>query len=89
MDFTEKELLEIFSNGLEAIAERRQLNYNVYKEIQKLLSKNKITIKLKIKLIVWCTKCDVNMIEEGIAMDSPNDGTFYACPTCNYRIVVF
>jgi len=89
MKYTEKELLEIFSDGLEVIAERKQLTYKVYKEIKKLLSENKITIQLKTKSIIWCTKCDVDMIEKGIAMDCPVDGTFYACPICSYRIVVF
>ena len=41
------------------------------------------------KLRIWCTKCDVDMVDKGIALDCPNDGTFYVCPTCNYRIVVF
>ena len=38
---------------------------------------------------LWCTKCDVNMIKKGIALDCPEDGIFYQCPSCNYRIVVF
>ena len=85
----EKELLEIFSSGLEVLSERRQIDFNVYKKIQKLLSENKITIKLKNKLRIWCTKCDVNLVNKGTALDCPVDGIFYACPICNYRIVVF
>ena len=38
---------------------------------------------------IWCTKCDVDMIEKGIALDCPIDGIFYICPSCNYRIVYF
>lgn len=41
------------------------------------------------KLRIWCTKCDVNLIKKGIALDCPRDGVFYICPSCNYRIVVF
>jgi len=38
---------------------------------------------------IWCTKCDVDMIEKGIALDYPIDGTCYVCPCCNHRIVIF
>ena len=38
---------------------------------------------------LWCTKCDVNLIKKGIALDCPADGVFYECPSCNYRIVSF
>ena len=85
----EKELLEIFNNGLEVLSERRQIKFDVYKKIQKLLSENKIKIQLKTKSRIWCTKCDVDMIEKGSAMDCPDNGIFYVCPDCNYRIVVF
>lgn len=43
----------------------------------------------KEKLRLWCTKCDVDMVDKGFALDCPEDGTFYICPTCNRRIVVF
>lgn len=38
---------------------------------------------------LWCTKCDVDMIKKGIALDCPEDGVFYECPSCKYRIVIF
>lgn len=38
---------------------------------------------------IWCTNCDCNMKDKGIAMDYPIDGVFFVCPKCNYRIVVF
>ena len=38
---------------------------------------------------IWCTKCDIELNKNGIALDCPDDGTFYECPTCNYRIVIF
>jgi hypothetical protein len=38
---------------------------------------------------LWCTKCDVDLIKKGIALDCPEDGIFYECPSCNYRIVSF
>ncbi len=41
------------------------------------------------KLRVWCTKCDKPMKNNGIALDCPEDGVFYKCPSCNYRIVIF
>ena len=41
------------------------------------------------KLRIWCTECDVDMVDKGIALDCPEDGTFYVCPTCNHRIVIF
>ena len=41
------------------------------------------------KLRIWCTKCDVDMVESGIALDCPRDGIFYVCPSCNCRIVLF
>ncbi|KKM63529.1 hypothetical protein LCGC14_1510590 [marine sediment metagenome] len=41
------------------------------------------------KTKIWCTKCDIELKETGIALDCPDDGTFYECPTCNYRIVIF
>lgn len=40
-------------------------------------------------LRIWCTKCDIDMIKKGIALDCPKDGTFYICPTCGIRIAVF
>lgn len=36
----------------------------------------------------WCIKCDIDMIDKGIALDYPADGVFYECPTCNYKIVI-
>jgi len=36
----------------------------------------------------WCTKCDIELENKGIALDCPEDGTFYVCPKCNYRIVI-
>ena len=41
------------------------------------------------KLRLWCTKCDIDLIKKGIALDCPEDGIFYKCPSCNYRIVSF
>ena len=41
------------------------------------------------KLRLWCTKCDIDLIKKGIALDCPEDGIFYECPSCNYRIVSF
>ncbi len=38
---------------------------------------------------IWCTQCDVDMEKKGIALDCPKDGTFYICPKCKHRIVVF
>ncbi|MBA7467110.1 hypothetical protein ES707_02306 [subsurface metagenome] len=38
---------------------------------------------------LWCTKCDVDMVKKGIALDCPEDGLFYQCLSCNYRIVIF
>ncbi len=38
---------------------------------------------------VWCTKCDIDLENKGIALDCPEDGIFYECPKCNYRIVIF
>jgi len=38
---------------------------------------------------LWCTKCDVDLIKKGIALDCPEDGIFYECPSCNYRVVIF
>lgn len=40
-------------------------------------------------LRIWCTKCDCNLEYGGMALDSPNDGHYYICPTCKSRIVVF
>ena len=37
---------------------------------------------------LWCTKCDVDMVKKGIALDCPEDGVFYQCPSCNNRIVI-
>ena len=36
----------------------------------------------------WCTKCDIKLENKGIALDCPEDGTFYECPKCNCRIVI-
>ena len=36
---------------------------------------------------IWCTKCDIELKNKGIALDCPEDGIFYECPSCNYRIV--
>ncbi len=41
------------------------------------------------KLKFWCCKCDIVLKEDGIALDCPEDGVFYKCPSCNYRIVIF
>ncbi|KKL24749.1 hypothetical protein LCGC14_2412220 [marine sediment metagenome] len=40
------------------------------------------------KIRVWCTKCDKDLENQGVALDYPEDGTFYKCPKCNYRIVI-
>ena len=37
----------------------------------------------------WCCVCDEDMIDEGIAMDCDEDGTFFSCPECKVRIVVY
>ena len=36
----------------------------------------------------WCCKCDISMENKGVALDCPEDGIFYECPKCNYRIVI-
>lgn len=41
------------------------------------------------KTKIWCTKCDVVLENKGVALDCPEDGTFYVCPKCNCRIVIF
>lgn len=38
---------------------------------------------------IWCTKCDCNFKDKGIAMDYPTDGVFFVCPNCGHRIVVY
>ena len=38
---------------------------------------------------IWCTQCDVDMEEKGKALDCPNDGIFYVCLKCKFRIAVF
>ncbi|KKL98884.1 hypothetical protein LCGC14_1819980 [marine sediment metagenome] len=55
-----------------------------------------IILKYKIKkskmvkdLKIWCTKCDVVLKKKGVALDCPEDGIFYVCPKCEYKIVVF
>jgi len=47
-----------------------------------------VTIKKAIKRI-WCTHCDEDMEDKGVALDSPEDGRYYECPICKFRIVVF
>ena len=44
---TEIELLEIFKDSIECLADRRHLDYDTYKIIQDLLNKEKIIIKIK------------------------------------------
>jgi hypothetical protein len=41
------------------------------------------------ELRLWCAKCDIALVKKGIALDCPEDGVFYECPSCNYRIVSF
>ena len=41
------------------------------------------------KIRVYCTKCDQDMVSSGIALDHPNDGTFFICEKCHFRIVIF
>jgi len=48
-----------------------------------------VSNRLKIVGRVWCCRCDVNMLKEGVAMDCPTDGVFYYCLRCNARIVIF
>ena len=38
---------------------------------------------------IWCTKCDENMKEQGIALNHPTDGVFFVCPKCKNRIVIY
>jgi len=40
------------------------------------------------KTKICCTKCDMILENKGIALDCPDDGIFYECPKCNYRIVI-
>lgn len=59
------------------------------RKVKKMIKqKNKKELS-KIKIRIWCTKCDVDMIESSLAMDCPDNGIFYVCPNCNYRIIVF
>lgn len=44
---------------------------------------------MSMEMRMWCTKCDVDMVKKGIALDCPEDGIFYQCPSCNNRIVIF
>jgi len=44
---------------------------------------------IKIPVRVYCTKCDVDMKNSGIALDCPSDGVFYICPKCQIRIVIY
>lgn len=46
-------------------------------------------IQSKIPEKVWCTQCDCDMLNKGVAMDCPADGVFFECPDCKHRIVVF
>jgi len=45
--------------------------------------------EMSMEMRIWCTKCDVDMVKKGIALDCPEDGLLYECPSCNYRIVSF
>lgn len=47
------------------------------------LKEKKITPK------IWCTDCDQWLIDSGVALDHPTDGTFYVCPVCKHRVVLF
>ena len=47
MRITEKELLEILDNGICCLNERRQIDYNIAKELQDLLLQDKIHIEIK------------------------------------------
>ena len=38
---------------------------------------------------IWCTQCDIDMEDKGVALDCPKDGRYYECPKCKFRIVVF
>jgi len=38
---------------------------------------------------IWCTHCNQWLIDSGTALDCPADGTFYICPGCSYRVVLF
>ena len=38
---------------------------------------------------IWCCGCDKNMKYDGKALDHPVDGSFYICPGCQIKIVVF
>ena len=81
--------------------EESEKKKELYKEIGILLDeinelKKKLTNEIESstknreeKLRLWCTKCDVDLIDKGIALDCPNDGVFYECPSCNYKIVIF
>ncbi len=41
----EKKLLELFHNGINCLAERRNLDYEIFMEIEKLLKHSKIQVK--------------------------------------------
>ena len=38
---------------------------------------------------IYCTDCDCDMEYFGKALDCPVNGSFYICPICKHRIVVF
>jgi len=44
---TEKNLLVIFDYGINCLAECRNIDYNIFKKIEKLLFESKIIIKIK------------------------------------------
>ena len=78
----EKVIEKIRENNI-LIDEIVALKKNLTEEIESSM-KNK-----EEKLRLWCTKCDADLIKKGIAIDCPEDGIFYECPSCNYRIVSF
>jgi len=43
---SEKELLELFHNGINCLSERKHLSYETFKEIERLLKHCKIQVKI-------------------------------------------
>lgn len=75
-------MIKMLENIYEKIEVKDHINYSAW--IKQKEDNTEISIER-----IWCTKCDCNMKQSEQALDCPDDGLFFICPTCKHRIVVF
>ncbi len=90
--FKQRNQAKILREGFQEITNflRREFGFNYITANKLVMCISKLNGEKALKdFKIWCTKCDLELENKGIALDCPEDGIFYICPSCDYKIAVF